>query len=155
MIKFTNTDEFERKLRSFAKKAEIDVGVVAKRMAFSAFKSIVIKTPVDTGRARSSWNISEGSIDQSVSPEVDKTESRGRGSGKFQQATAISAKKLRQLRHVNSRFPVFYITNSLPYIIPLEEGHSSQADKGYMVKRTLVELNEVLDGMLEGIDNEL
>lgn len=146
MIRFTNTKDFQKKLEEFAKRAEINLAIVAKRMAFAAYRSIIEKTPVDTGRARASWNISEGSIDASVQGTRDF-----KGGGGIKKAKVVNQQKLDKIKSSIVKYPVYYITNNLPYIVPLEEGHSKQADKGWMVKRTIVQLGTELDELLEGL----
>src|SRR5689334_13500425 len=44
------------------------VHATLKETAFIIHKNIVLGTPVDTGRARSSWNLSENSPDRSQTP---------------------------------------------------------------------------------------
>lgn len=83
-------------------------------ISLQALNSVVKKTPVKTGDAQNSWNLSEGKIDTSlVQSKRDK----------------ISGKK------------DVYITNSIPYIGYLENGSSKQAPKG-MVGLTVNELTK-------------
>jgi len=80
----------------------------AKAFAFTLFSEIISWTPVDTGRARANWNISNDSPDYST---TDNTASRG-----FD--FSVSGGK------------DIYIANGLPYIVALDSGHSSQAPNG-------------------------
>ena len=107
-----------------------DAGNKAIRaLALEVVKRIVLRTPVDTGRARGNWNVGVGSPDSGYTDNVDEggwqTISRGHaiigGSGPGQ---------------------IIYITNSLPYILPLEYGSSKQAPAG-MVSVTLAELGNL------------
>lgn len=50
--------QFNVQVDAFANKVGLAVTTVQKRVAFDLFGRIVRKTPVDTGRARASWNIS-------------------------------------------------------------------------------------------------
>jgi hypothetical protein len=77
---------------------------------------ITAGTPVDTGRARANWFVSEGA------PRLETTES----------TTPAQRPKLEGRT-------VIYITNSLPYIVPLEYGHSGQAPHG-MVRKAIAEV---------------
>lgn len=107
--------------------------LVVKKLAIELFKLIVLKTPVDTGRARASWNLSAGIIDTSVEP-----------SGEYEKGQALAKARLSNLP---GNFRVIWITNSLPYIIALEHGHSTQAPAG-MVGLSVEEIEFYLDGVI-------
>lgn len=70
------------------------------------------QSPVDSGRFRASWRISEGEIDESVNAEADTTPQ--------QYNEEIKAGK------------DYYLTNSLPYAQRLADGHSKQAPSGWV-----------------------
>lgn len=107
---------------------------LTEQLAFEVFNRVTLKTPVDTGRARASWTFNEGSPDTSTpppgsygAPSLKPTGGVFRG-GEF--AVSFSGQ----------RFPVYFVSNALPYIIPLEMGSSGQAPSG-MVSVTLAELS--------------
>jgi hypothetical protein len=119
MIKFTNLPQFERTLNEFVKKAEIAPALVATKVAFEIYGRVISTTPVDTGWAKASWNIREKRPSLETPPE---------GSDQpLPQPPPVAT----------SDFPIWYVTNNVPYILALENGHSRQAGKGYMVKRAL------------------
>jgi hypothetical protein len=97
-----------------------------RALTLETMKRIVMRTPVDTGRARGNWNVGVGSPDRSTTEGTDRA-----GGGTIARGSAPIA----AWQGTGSLF----ITNSLPYIIPLEDGHSSQAPAG-MVKVTIAEL---------------
>lgn len=111
--------EFEGDLDAFAKQVRIDYTKVLKRVAFDLFTRIVQKTPVDTGRARASWNLTIGTPDLSVAPEGQYPEMKTEiVIAKFQEALVeIEGKMLGK----TLTYPI-YITNNLPYILELEHG---------------------------------
>lgn len=83
------------------------------------------------GRFRGNWMFSIGAPDESTTEEVDPS---------GQRSTA---------RIVNGALEfkageVAYITNSLPYAIPLEFGHSSQAPEG-MVRITVARFQRIVE----------
>jgi hypothetical protein len=108
----TNAAEFRNDLEKAAKAIEADVEQVVRLTAAKIEQKVVQRTPVDTGRARASWNMSEESIDSSVKPEGNY------GAPPATPVGALSGKK------------VIYISNNLDYIVPLEYGHSGQAPQG-------------------------
>jgi len=142
----TNSRDFQRKLKKFSELSGLGVGLVAKRFAFAAFRSVSVKTPVDTGRARAAWNVAQGAVDTSVPPEEDYPE----GSKNESKALARNQDQLSSSFAIVD-FPVFFITNNLKYILPLEKGHSKQMDKGYMVRRTMTELRAEADQLIKAL----
>lgn len=100
-------------------------------LALEATKRIVMRTPVDTGRARGNWNVSIGSVDQSTTERTDPA-----GTVTISQAGA----KLRGAKFGD----VIYISNGLPYIRRLEYGWSDQAPNG-MVRLVAAELQPIAD----------
>lgn len=109
MIKVTGIRNFKADLLKFAEKINADADQVIKTVAFFAFQSCVEKTPVDTGFARSRWEIQE----------IEK-------------------------QH-------WTITNNAPYIVALENGWSKQSEKGYMVARTLNDIEANLGDLVRKV----
>jgi hypothetical protein len=134
-VKFTNLKGFEKDLEQFVENFELEFGTAIKKISVDAYTGITIRTPVDTGRARASWNIASGNEDDSV-----EDEDFGGGAKK---ANTKNNQKLDSFLGVVTGVPYspIYITNNLPYIIALEKGHSTQMEAGYMVERTLVDLH--------------
>ena len=93
------------------------------KIAIQALRGVVLKTPVDTGRARGNWQIGENP------PEIARLDPAG--------ALAIADGTAGILRA--AAFDVITIANNLPYILGLEEGRSRQAPAG-MVGLTLAEI---------------
>lgn len=112
-------DQAQRLLEDGANKA-------VRALALEVTKRIVLRTPVDIGRARGNWNVGIGNPDRTTGNGTDKNGSATIARG----AAVIKAADMEQ---------AFFITNSLPYIVPLEDGHSKQAPAG-MVKLTIAEL---------------
>lgn len=92
----------------------------AVTVALTLHQKITLGTPVKSGRARANWFMAEGA------PRLDTTDSTTQV-----QPPALTGKS------------VIFITNSLPYIVPLEHGHSRQAPHG-MVRRSIAEVQASL-----------
>lgn len=119
-----NAFDFAADLEKIAKRFCTDsVRDVAVATAVSLHSRITLKTPVDTGRARANWFVAEGA------PRIATTES-------------VTAQKPPSLKGDS----VIYITNSLPYIVPLEYGHSKQAPAGMVRLSIAEEMVEPLGG---------
>ena len=121
---FSNGHEFNAQLTKFARKIQVAPAKVVKKVAFQLFRRIIEKTPVDTGRARASWNIAVGSADASVRPEGQHPKSPA--------ALASKANTVLAGYGADGRLPVVWISNNLPYIGELENGHSQQAPAGML-----------------------
>jgi len=89
------------------------------------YRSLVNKSPVDTGRFRASWNMTSGTP---VFLDIDT----GGVSG-----APLPAPRVPKVLGVG-KYPTIHITNGRRYGAALENGHSSQAPLG-MVAVTLAE----------------
>jgi hypothetical protein len=133
--------KFERSLIEVSKKLEIDLDTVVRKVSFDIFRGVTERTPVDTGWARASWNISFSNADLSI-PAKTKSESA---------AIGINDQQSAKLNLTLPNFPIVWITNSLPYIAPLEAGHSKQSGKGFMIQRTIVDVRRSVEEALNEI----
>lgn len=95
-----------------------NTGKVVRRAAVAGSNALIIGTPVDTGRARGNYVITIGAPRFQVIDNLDPS-----GSSSLQNAiSTINRWKV-------GKGPIF-ITNSLPYIVRLDEGYSQQAPSG-------------------------
>lgn len=115
-------------LTRFAQRTNTDMRQVVRKLAFESFKRIILRTPVDTGRARANWGVTIGSPRSGAfnTEAVDKSGSR----------TLETARS--QAEHFDCQGSIF-MTNNLPYIGALEYGSSKQAPSG-MVRVTVAEM---------------
>ena len=111
-------------LNIYAEDTEEAAIKAAAEVTITAYQGIINKTPRDTGRAQNNWNVSP------LKPDLSTTESTARGDERSaaENATTVALKVGGDI----------YIANNLPYIRPLEYGHSP-ISKG-MVRRTIQEL---------------
>lgn len=129
----TSVQEFEKNLKE-AIELEIEGNALltVRRIMMDVFTKIVMRTPVDTGRARASWQFSEGQDNAQVIPEGDY---KDKIPGLIEEALSKIAV---------APATVWYISNHLDYIEPLEAGWSNQAPAG-MVSLTLQEMSRQLE----------
>lgn len=100
------------------KQYKADYEEVAKASIIRIGTQVVTRTPVDTGRARGSWNSAYGAPDSSI-------DENRRGNDALQDLT-VSIEGLQ----IGT---VFYFTSPLPYMPRLEyEGWSEQAPQGML-----------------------
>ncbi len=112
---------FSVDLKKFAATIGVDLGKVRRRVALSLLGRVTRRTPVDTGRLRSSWNLSDGSPDVSVAPEGTRDQ-RGNVTATFRDP-----------------FEASWLTNNLPYALAIEFGHSRVKAPNGMVRVSLAE----------------
>lgn len=104
-----------------------------QKIAMQALRGIVMRTPVDTGRARSNWQVSLDSPLLTNKDAYSPGTKLGIGeSGNAESAIQVGAATIGSA----PAFGVIYIANGLPYINRLENGWSGQAPAG-MVRLTL------------------
>ena len=131
-----DTKTFSADLNKAAKAIDADVKQVIRLLALKIETGAVVRTPVDTGRARASWNTTEETQDLSVAPEGDHPSYQGKLAANPNPTGYLSGEK------------TIYITNNLDYIVDLEYGSSSQAPNGMArlaVADALSELQSIVD----------
>jgi hypothetical protein len=120
--------EFNRKVNDVTTKLPDEkASIVVKKLLFAGLNGLVNKTPVDTGRARGNWQVTIGSPAE--------------GENKSGDPIARGGEVIEKIERIGSG--LFYISNNVPYIEALENGHSDQAPLG-MLAVTLQELNAIL-----------
>ena len=120
---------FTLDIKAFVEKAGDRADLVVRKVALDLFSKVVLKTPVDTGRARGHWGVGVNSITYGAGLDKD-------GGGTIARATATM-----QGARAGDRI---YIANNLPYIVRLEYGHSKQAPAG-MVRTTIDEFQAAVN----------
>jgi hypothetical protein len=107
---------FKGQIAAFNKKAEKAATMIFRGTALDLFGRIIRRTPVDTGRLRGNWQAG-------INSPAD-------GGGNKAIGVAGIGDSV-------------FITNNLPYAIPIEEGSSTQAPKG-IVAVTVAEFKSVV-----------
>lgn len=121
-------------LSQFADKTGRIMQVVPRKIALELFRRVVMRTPVDTGRARGNWQSGTGTPPGGVLEATDKT-------GGTTIAEIAAEVESWDVEHV-----AIFLSNNLPYIGALEDGHSDQSPAG-MVKISLAEFPGVVEEM--------
>ena len=134
---------FADEIGDFEKKALGRIRNFRRALAMKVFSRVILRTPVDTGRARGNWQCTMGSPADGVLDAEDKT-----GAEAIARARDVSV-------GIGTDDRSIFLTNNLPYIEALENGHSGQAPQG-MVAITVAEfegLAEQVAGQVEGNQN--
>lgn len=128
---------FSIDLARFAEKTGGRIDTVLQVSVLKIFSSVVLKSPVDTGRFRANWNIGSGVSDKSTSVTTDRNGT-----------STISAALVKAKAYKAG--PTVFITNALPYAQRLEYGYSKQAPGG-MVRITVAEFKDYVRDAVRGL----
>ena len=132
---------FSVDMRKFAEKAGQNAETVIKKICLDMMSDIILKTPVDTGRARANW---QASLDAPASGTVNFEADKGSGAMAPNESNASRRAIAAGMSATeNAAGRVFWLSNNLPYIERLEYGHSKQAPRG-MVRTTINEVKRNL-----------
>lgn len=120
---------FIDQVAQFAQKARDSINETQRAIVLELFSSVIMDTPVDTGRSRGEWLTSSGTPVTTLANRLDM-------SG-LEAVTDIVA------AIPKSGDITMYLTNNLPYIGALEYGHSNQAPSG-MVRKNIARLEKII-----------
>lgn len=126
------SDVFTAQIAAFVEKAQGNIDLVVRKIALDMFKSVIVKSPVDTGRFKGNWQVNIGSVPAGTVAIDDKA------------GTATIAKVTAATMNLKAG-QVIYLVNNLAYARKLEYGHSKQAPNG-MVRLTIAQWNRVVEG---------
>jgi hypothetical protein len=144
---FMNLSEFARRMTQHGITVEKNGTKVARTVALAVDQTVVIATPVDEGRARANWQVRVGPAATDVIPAY--VPGKGGNTGAQNAQAAMEQGKIA----ISTAQPgqEIHITNNLPYIGALNDGHSAQAPAGFVeqaVKAGIetVRASKLLDG---------
>lgn len=123
-------DETDRAIEKAKLEIKAKTQEVLRKISIKVMQAIVLATPVDTGRARGNWFVSLG-----------KPTTKTRKNAKDKTGGAIIAENTGIITSAPEETTDIHISNNLPYIVPLNEGHSAQAPAGYVEKALQVAKN--------------
>ena len=120
---------------------------IFKKIALDALTKLTLKTPVLTGRARGNWQVTVGSPSQASDPsKIDPSGGQANDSPNLEYANRTGGDRVIGEGAVTvldaKSSDIIWISNNVPYIVRLEEGHSGQAPTG-MLQNTINELEVV------------
>ncbi len=129
---------FPSDIEKIAKKLNQSIESTVRATALELFGSIIVGTPVLTGRAKGNW---QTSINEPITSVIDR---------------AGDTEAIAELKNVaggSIAGKILWLSNNLPYIRRLEfDGHSSQAPAG-MVRINVSRINSIVSNAAK--DNKL
>lgn len=139
--------DFRAPLGRFAALLNLNIETVVRQIAVDALRRVVLRTPVDTGRARSSWDLTVDTYSTRVAPETGLPPGEHGGQGVSFDPMAHNAAGIAA---INGRQKVYVVSN-VEYIEALENGHSKQAPAG-MVRVTLAEIEAEIEHIVRELE---
>lgn len=115
----SNIRDFHLGLEKYKNDIPENVRKVHRAVSLEALKGVVRMSPVDTGRLRANWQVSNGSP---ATGDLDATDKRG-GATIAKGSTANASAE---------PYTETFITNNLPYSEFIENGGSDQAPQGML-----------------------
>lgn len=107
---------------SIMKTVKGDIALEQQKLTLAIDSLVVISTPVDTGRARANWIVSQRRANNLEKPEPT---SPSQGAQEAQAQAQREAEK-------TEAFSLTFIQNNLPYIDALNSGSSQQAPSNFV-----------------------
>lgn len=129
---------FSLSLAKFAQAAPEQARTVVRKVAQEASAKIVLRSPVDTGRFHANWNAGIGVANETTTADLDKS-----GQAAIARANSVI--------DAADGVQTIYFTNSLPYAIPLEYGHSKKQAPLGMVRITVTEFQTYVDNAVRSL----
>lgn len=118
---------FGSELEAFVSGTEKKVERTVRAVKLELFRSVILDTPVDTGRARGNW---QATLNSPATEEIEN-----------ESMSVALAGVAANLGKVND---VSFLANNLPYIEELEDGSSKQAPAG-MVRRNMARVQRLIN----------
>ena len=134
-MEVTNLDEFNFNIDKFTASIPDKVVAIHKKITFEAFVRLVMKTPVDTGRAKGNWMPTIDAPFEGVLEVFDKTPL-----GSF---SSEANARIKTLLTALKPYQTTWICNNVVYIVALEEGHSQKQAPFGMMALTVEELRQI------------
>ncbi len=109
-------------IRKFAEIVKLRHDVVIRKLAFDILRESIEASPVDTGRFKESWRVGILQPDLETAPHREVFEDGA--------AKALAAGMAVLAAYDGER--VVWVSNNVPYAVPLELGYSRQAPDGVL-----------------------
>lgn len=134
-------EDFAKRMTRISVEVENGVEQGMRDCAGAVARSVIGGTPADTGRARSNWS---AQMDEPARGLIPAYVPGKAGSTAQENAKAATQAAVAKIAHFDiDKHKSIHITNNLPYIGSLNDGHSKQAPAGFVQMATLAGLATV------------
>jgi hypothetical protein len=105
-------------------------------MGGAILQTVILATPVDTGRARGGWQVGLGSSPRAQTGRLD----RGGGAAIAAGRATLAGRRSEQ---------TVFITNNVNYVVFLNQGSSAQAPANFVAKATRAGIRSLANAKLK------
>lgn len=140
MAVHTTMRGFSRRMREIAVGVDENTTRVMRKTVITVVAAVTLRTPVDTGRARSNWQTRIGNAPTGPVGAFAVGKQGSTGAAATAQAVAAAQAEMARLGVDDTEV---YIANNLPYIKRLNEGWSDQAPAGFVQSAIMAGLNAI------------
>ena len=123
---------FTLDLKKFAEKHGEAADEMVAGVEIALGTAVVMDTPVDVGRLKGNWFPAEGAPSTQSTQEEDKTGS-------------LSINRITGYANSQTGGRKTYLTNNLPYAVPIEFGHSKIKAPQGMVRKNVARFQSLVD----------
>lgn len=110
---------FTKRIKALAGRIGVNVNKTVIQTAVAVQQTVVLATPVDTGRARGNWQLNVGSR---ITDEIERLDQGGSATIAENATKAVTRREGQNI----------FISNNVNYIGFLNEGSSAQAPAGFV-----------------------
>jgi hypothetical protein len=141
--------DFAKRMKRHGANVEKNATALVRKCALAIDGAVVMATPVDTGRARSNWQVS---LNAPASGQIEAYAPGEAGSTGGANARAALDQGKETISKFDTPGGAIHITNNLPYIGRLNDGHSAQAPAGFVQTAVLVGVSAIkgAEGIVTG-----
>lgn len=141
---------FSTEIGEWVEATGLKIETAIKKIVIDIFSKVILRTPVDTGRARANWVVGLNGPNQMLasSTEVDK----GRVDPTGMARSKAKTRMIQWVRGANvETTKSYFLTNNVVYAIRLEYGWSRKQAPSGMVRVTLREYRKIVQRITEEV----
>lgn len=131
---------FSKRIKTIAKEVGVNSNSMMRKTVITVASAVALRTPVDTGRARSNWQTQIGSAAGGVINNFAKGSKGTTGAAAVAQVTSQAVAEMERLKVSDTDV---YISNNLVYIDALNKGSSQQAPAGFIQSAIMAGLSAI------------
>lgn len=131
---------FSKRIKNIAKDVGVNSNSMMRKTVITVASAVVLRTPVDTGRARANWQTKIGAAADGLVTSFPQGSKGTTGMAAVAQATNQAVSEMQKLKDTDTEVS---ISNNLPYIDVLNKGSSKQAPAGFVQSAINAGLNAI------------
>ena len=129
-------------LRQQAKNIEGNANLLVRRVSYAILEELAIRTPIDTGMAKSNWIVT---INKQTIAVIEPHYFGIHGSTNTQTIKTVQERGKYAIQQYKNGDTI-YIQNNTPYIDDLESGKGSKQAPNGFVRQSIARANPIIEG---------